>query len=438
MAPNFSKFAPPGDTQNYYASAPSINLQRPPRVEWESGTYLSLKLAAIPGNNDSPTYSMSVRYFDNGTPEEWLMFQKALSKVLIGQNITTGPPTYGMARRLMEGAALGKFEESALVRGAETLQHYEDVMRDITLYVFPTRALQIQKRYMRRHMRKSPYTRMKEYMARVEEINNYLTMFPGYTNGDELQEDELLDIYEFGVPHSWSRQFLLQNWDPQQHTKQEFREFCERLETAEDITSGTFVKSKRHNGPRGKLRSTMSSPRYNDTRATTSRSTGINPRFQATRNNATKTKICRLHGANNSHDTEHCKVIGEQADKMRAQWQARPNENKYKRKFDSPRRTNGRPQQSNMVERKITPFKKKTKRPTILMFEKQDGESVDLKNANSLEMENFNYEQEAGLFTDGDGNNLIDEKEFYDDLDELDPDFVKDLCESSIGEQDQE
>jgi hypothetical protein len=61
------------------------------------------------------------------------------------------------ARRFMEGAALSKFNESALLHGTETLLHYEEVMRDITLYVFPTRALQIQKRYM--HMRKGPYIR---------------------------------------------------------------------------------------------------------------------------------------------------------------------------------------------------------------------------------------------------------------------------------------
>jgi hypothetical protein len=67
------------------------------------------------GNNDSPTYSMPVRYFDNGILEECLMFQKAFSKVLIGQNITTGPPTYGMVWRLMEGAALSKFDESTLL-----------------------------------------------------------------------------------------------------------------------------------------------------------------------------------------------------------------------------------------------------------------------------------------------------------------------------------
>ena len=85
----------------------------------------------------SPMYSMSVRYFDNGTPEEWLMFQKALSKVLIGQNITTGPPTYGMVRRLMEGAALSKFDESAHLHDAETFAHYEEVMGHYPLCLPP-------------------------------------------------------------------------------------------------------------------------------------------------------------------------------------------------------------------------------------------------------------------------------------------------------------
>jgi hypothetical protein len=85
------------------------------------------------------------------------MFQKALSKVLISQNITTGLPTYGMTWWLMEGAALSKFDKSTLIHGAETLIHYKEVMGDITHYVFPMRALQIQKRYMHHYMRKYPY-----------------------------------------------------------------------------------------------------------------------------------------------------------------------------------------------------------------------------------------------------------------------------------------
>jgi hypothetical protein len=43
-----------------------------------------------------------------------------LFKVFIGQNITTGPPTYAMTRHILEGAALAKFEEATATRGTET------------------------------------------------------------------------------------------------------------------------------------------------------------------------------------------------------------------------------------------------------------------------------------------------------------------------------
>ncbi len=57
------------------------------------------------------------------------------------------------------------------------------------------------------------------------------------------------------------------------------------------------------------------------------------------------------------------------------------------------------------------------------MFEKQDGESASLTNNNSLDMEKLNY--------DRDKHSLIDDNEFLpDDLSELDPTFVNEVCES--------
>ncbi len=116
-----------------------------------------------------------------------------------------------------------------------------------------------------------------------------------------------------------------------------------------------------------------------------------------------------VHGPNNSHDTDQGKVIGNQADKMHAQWQARPSKNKFKRKFSYTRKTDKRPQQSNLVETK-NPQKGQNKQPAVLMFEKDNGKSADLTN----EMENFNYEQHS----------LIDKNEFDNSLSDLDPDFI--------------
>jgi hypothetical protein len=71
MAPNYCQYAAPSSNIGYYVAAPPIQLLRPPCVKWEAGTYLSLKLLAVPGNPDSLMYTMPVCYFDNGTPEEW-------------------------------------------------------------------------------------------------------------------------------------------------------------------------------------------------------------------------------------------------------------------------------------------------------------------------------------------------------------------------------
>jgi hypothetical protein len=117
-------------------------------------------------------------------------------------------------------------------------------------------------------------------------------------------------------------------------------------------------------------------------------------------------------------------VIGEQADKMGAQWQARSSyDNKYKKKFNSTKRMDERPPQANLVERKKYPPKKNNKRPAVLMFEEQDDEGKSLADEDCLAMENFNYNR--------DKHSLIDENEFLqDELKEVDPNFVNEVCDN--------
>ena len=241
MAPGYSKFASAnqqsenGEPRRLRITLPPIPLEREERQILEDGNYVSFKLRAVPVDPESQLYSLSVPYYSTGTPEKWIRFRKNLDKVLIGQNITTGPPTYAMTRRILEGAALAKFEDLVHDRGTETLEHFALVLQDMGTYVFPRRALQMEKRFMRRYMRKPRKLKMREFMARVEELNHDLRYFPLFVVGARLLEDELLDIYENGVPNSWQKQFLLQGFDPIEHTKQEFLEFCKRLEATEDI-----------------------------------------------------------------------------------------------------------------------------------------------------------------------------------------------------------
>ena len=95
----------------------------------------------------------------------------------------------------------------------------------------------MQKRYLRRFVRKPATLKTREFVARLIEINSYLPEFPPTTTGGadpaSLPDDELLDILEFGMPSSWQKQMVLQDFDPLQHTIKDFTEFCEHMEQVE-------------------------------------------------------------------------------------------------------------------------------------------------------------------------------------------------------------
>ncbi len=101
---------------------PPILLDRPEGIKLKDGNYVSFKLHAVPSTNpDSQLYSLSVPYYASGTPEQWILFRENLSKVLVGQNITAGPPTSAMTRDILKGSSLVKFEESTLTRNGNPL-----------------------------------------------------------------------------------------------------------------------------------------------------------------------------------------------------------------------------------------------------------------------------------------------------------------------------
>jgi hypothetical protein len=54
-------------------------------------------------------------------------------------------------------------------------------------------------------MRKTQRLKMCEYMACIEELNNDLRYFTAYVVGLKLLEDELFDIYKYGVPATWQK-----------------------------------------------------------------------------------------------------------------------------------------------------------------------------------------------------------------------------------------
>ena len=131
------------------------------------------------------------------------MFQENIERVCKGQNVTDGVGKFLIARRLLEGDALAVFNGALLAGEQETCECFEVCINAVCDFVFPPRALLIQKRYLRCFVRKQSGQKTHDFITRLREINNYLPKFPPVNAGEvpqALSDDELLDLLEFGVP----------------------------------------------------------------------------------------------------------------------------------------------------------------------------------------------------------------------------------------------
>jgi hypothetical protein len=85
---------------------------------------------------------------------------------------------YALARRVFKGDALATFNASAAIASAETIPNYYQAIAALTRHVFPHRAYATQKQYMRCFLHKPLGTPIRDFIARLVEMNNYLPQFP--------------------------------------------------------------------------------------------------------------------------------------------------------------------------------------------------------------------------------------------------------------------
>eukprot|EP00957_Ditylum_brightwellii_P085553 6507635-Ditylum_brightwellii.AAC.1 len=129
-----------------------IALQQPQARQLKQGQYHMYKLRTTPADATSPIYDLSVLFFDNGTPKEWIKFRGRLQAALKGQNVMQGPPSYAVAKTLLKGNALTVFEQVEINHGTQSVPHFELCLDDMAEHVFPEKARQTQKCYIWRNL----------------------------------------------------------------------------------------------------------------------------------------------------------------------------------------------------------------------------------------------------------------------------------------------
>ena len=229
-----------------------------------------IKLRSTPTDANSQLYEVVTRAFDHGTPEEWIRHLKMIRRILVGQNITTGPDSFRMTRRLLEGKALADFNASVTTNGYnETVQNLNLVLNDVAVPIFPTRALQKQRRSMRRKMPKPFGMPVSHYWARLVELNEYLLLFPGADENSRIDDDDLKEILEFGIPETWRMYMTITRFISANETPASIVNFCRDLEGIEAEHGSLDVIGVFKDKPKKKVKSSrkqdspVSQPRKN-------------------------------------------------------------------------------------------------------------------------------------------------------------------------------
>jgi hypothetical protein len=174
-----------------------------------------------------------------------------------------------------------------------TLDMIEPALRLTIKMVCPYKALEKQKRYMRRKMRKPADMKTRIFVNHLHRINfDELPQLPPFGAEQELSNDELLDIILFGIPKSWVKEMDRQDFDPYEREDiQRVVQFCERMESSEDTDDHTQKSGSTSKNSNKKTR-------FSNNKGKPSKGNG---------------KWCEYHETD-THDTSECSVLKKMKD----------------------------------------------------------------------------------------------------------------------------
>ena len=124
-----------------------------------------------------------------------------------------------------------------------TTEMIDDALTAVSSSIFPHRALETQKLWMRRHMRKPVDMKYRLLQAKVLKMNKNLAYFPGGSAASRFNNTELLEILEMAIPQTWRSKFDLDTYVPSKHDRKRLHMECEAIERNE-ITEKPIPKKE--------------------------------------------------------------------------------------------------------------------------------------------------------------------------------------------------
>jgi hypothetical protein len=265
--------------------------------------FISFKLKVIADSpNGAATYSKSVRLFDQGRPAQWLEVMHNLKEIWTQNSIEEPSDRIATIRTIVKGESCTVFE-SALdairidphdefgPRLDPENEHVMHALDEVANSVFPARALDTQKIWMYRSMRKPKSLSIRHTAAALAKINNCLPLFPGGTMESKFTDAELVSLLEWSLPLAWTNKFDFDDYRPSEEPMSKLIAKCEAIERSEAM--GKKPKAKVNNNNKNNKKTKIG------TAATSAK------KYERKNNRL----FCRECGPNGSHATADCYKI---------------------------------------------------------------------------------------------------------------------------------
>jgi hypothetical protein len=152
----------------------------------------------------------SIRLFEEGDPQQWMEVITGLNEIWAQNSITVPTDMSNTAVAILKGDSLTSYEaamednrtnpddKSLMVPMTE--QHIDNALLAVTNQIFPYCALETQKQWMSKYVRKPYKMGAKQFVISMSQINKHITFFLNATVLSKYSKEELLNILEFSVP----------------------------------------------------------------------------------------------------------------------------------------------------------------------------------------------------------------------------------------------
>ncbi len=258
---------------------------------------LKLELSTEPGNKDGKTLTKSFKIFRSGSPEEWILWRADHNEVCTGMSIATGSSKNWMVCQMLSDEPLKEFERSMATFATETNANSNRALDAVAVTIFPTNAYAKQKKYMRQGMWKPKVLTIRNVYTRICELNEQLLSFPNQTGS--MPEDELKSAFINLCSPDWQQEFLKTGINEYSSTWVEILAKAEALEQAEVAIAKMAPAPDKQQGTKH------------------DREEGKVPQKQGFKKKAKTAFYCKMHGPDQRHNTDGCKVINAEIEKLK-------------------------------------------------------------------------------------------------------------------------